>query len=64
MTQTPKESDDPLIDIANPDVLCKDMDSDCLTIEKHVHCWMHQPERGICPFLWCNTDKLDVRSKK
>jgi hypothetical protein len=52
------------INIDDPTILCKDMDSDCLSVEDHQKCWLHQPELGICPFLWCNTDHLDKREKK
>lgn len=30
---------------------CSDHDEDCESIADKGHCWLHAPERGMCPFL-------------
>lgn len=45
-----------------PDHQCVDMDSDCLLIEDHLHCWLHDRNKGHCPYLMpygTNTFKVD-----
>jgi hypothetical protein len=30
---------------------CSDLDDDCEDIENKVRCWLHAPEKGMCPWL-------------
>lgn len=35
----------------DPNRRCADYDDDCADIPCKVHCWLYDPERGICPYL-------------
>lgn len=30
---------------------CKDLDEDCQSVCNKIACWLHAPERGMCPYL-------------
>lgn len=35
-----------------PENRCKDYDGDCEAIKTGaLHCWLHDPEQGWCPYL-------------
>lgn len=34
-----------------PNSRCADYDDDCPEVGCKLACWLHAPERGICPFL-------------
>lgn len=29
---------------------CSDFDEDCFGLD-HLHCWLYDPTKGLCPFL-------------
>jgi hypothetical protein len=31
--------------------LCMDQDDDCEDVKDKVHCWLYDPQRGMCPYL-------------
>jgi UDP-N-acetylglucosamine pyrophosphorylase len=46
-----KKARSPFTIVKQPKQKCYDFDSDCLTIENHLACWVYDKERGYCPFL-------------
>jgi hypothetical protein len=30
---------------------CTDYDSDCLGVRSYIKCWLHDPDKGRCPYL-------------
>lgn len=32
--------------------VCSDFDRDCKDVENHTKCWLHDPSRGACPFIY------------
>lgn len=39
------------IDPMGPQNRCRDFDEDCADVCDKVHCWLHDPTQGWCPYL-------------
>lgn len=50
MTLTPGQRDGDVLDRDHPPK-CRDFDEDCDDVSDKVHCYLHDPAKGYCPFL-------------
>lgn len=54
MSLTPEQIEGEVLDSDHPPK-CRDFDEDCDGVADKVHCYLHDPAKGYCPFLRLQT---------